>query len=328
MKIISDRMNIVYATDEKFAEILSVSMESLLEHNSSVVIYILDNGICEESVKRLKRQADKYDAEMHIMKLKKLKEYAGRELLCQTKITTTTYFRLFLSEILPDDVEKVLYIDCDTLICDDLSELYYLNLNNTCGNVAEPTAPLMKKKINIKPDDTYFNAGIMLIDLKRWREERINKKFVDYIEEMEGKISFEDQGVINHVLNGKIDVLPVRYNVETQYFDFGYDGFQIMKNDKSRYAEKEVIDAMNNPAIIHFTNSFVSERPWVNGSKHKYLEKWIKYKEKTEWKNSESWSSNKDFVRRISKIIYSILPRKAGLKFIYLVNGILRAFME
>lgn len=316
--------NVVYAADEKFAEILAVSMESLLANNRNVTVYILNNGITENSIEKLKKQAGKHNTEIHFMPLKELKEYAGRELSCQKKISATTYFRLFLPEIIPKEVEKVLYIDCDTLILDDISELFDWKLINTCGNVAEPTAHLMKKKIEQKNEDTYVNAGIMLIDIKRWREENIDKKFIRYIEEKNGKISFEDQGVINHVLNGKIDILPIRYNVETQYFDFGYDGFSIMKGDKSRYEEKNVIEAMNRPGIIHFTNSFASERPWIKGCAHKYVNEWLKYKNRTEWKGSPLWESNKDVARKVSRVIYNFLPRHVGLKFIYFANGIVR----
>ena len=317
-------VNVVYAADEKFAEILSVSLESLVTNNKHVVVYILNNGIKENSVEKLKRQAERHGSTIHFMPLRSLKDYAGRELSCQKKITATTYFRLFLPEIMPEEVERVLYIDCDTLVLDDLSELYNSHLINTCGNVAEPTAPLMKRKVGLKPQDTYVNAGIMLIDLKRWREDGIDKKFISYIEEMDGNISFEDQGVINHVLKGKIDILPVRYNVETQYFDFGYDGFSIMKKDKPRYKEKDAIEAMDKPGIIHFTNSFASERPWVKGSKHRYVDEWMKYKDRTEWKDSPLWESNKDAARKLSRMIYRVMPRAAGLSFIYFANGVVR----
>lgn len=317
-------INVVYAADEKFAEILSVSMESLLTNNNNVTVWILNNGIKEESVEKLKRQAALHNTTIHFMPLRSLKDYAGRELSCQKKITATTYFRLFLPEIMLEEVERVLYIDCDTLVLDDLSELYGTNLIHTCGNVAEPTAPLMKKKVELEPQDTYVNAGVMLIDLKRWREDGIDKKFISYIEEMDGNISFEDQGVINRVLKGRIDILPIRYNVETQYFDFGYDGFSIMKKAKSRYEEKDVIEAMDKPGIIHFTNSFASERPWVKGSRHRYVNEWMKYKDRTEWKDSPLWESNKDAAQKLSRVIYRVLPRVAGLKFIYFANGIVR----
>lgn len=320
--------NVVYAADERFAEILSVSMESLLCNNKNVIVWILNNGIKKESVEKLKRQAERHKVEIHFISLKDLKDYAGRELSCQKKISATAYFRLFLPGIMPEEVERVLYIDCDTLVVDDISEFYDMDLFNTCGNIAEPTANLMKRKIGLKPVDTYFNSGVMLINLKRWRKDGIDKKFISYIEEMDGTISFEDQGVINHVLRGKIDILPVRYNVETQYFDFGYDGFSIMKKDKSRYEEKDVIEAMDKPGIIHFTNSFASERPWVKGSKHRYVNEWMKYKNRTEWKDSPLWESNKDSARKLSRMIYKVLPRVVGLRFIYFVNGILRPLIE
>ena len=101
-----------------------------------------------------------------------------------------------------------------------------------------------------------------------------------------------------------------------------------MKKDKSRYEEKDVIEAMDKPGIIHFTNSFASERPWVKGCEHKYVDEWMKYKKNTEWKGSPLWESNKDVARKLSRMIYRILPRAAGMKFIYFANGIVRPLME
>lgn len=319
----SQKMNIVYASDEKFAEVLSVSMESLLTHNKNVVVYVLNNGIKEKSVEKLKRQAERYESEIHFMSLKNLKEYAGRELSCQSKISLTAYFRLFIPQILPLSVEKLLYLDCDTMVRKDLTDLWERKFDG-CAAVAEPTAPLMKEKIGLKRSDYYFNSGVLLVDLKKWREEKIMEKFVKYMEEMQGDVSFEDQGVINHVLKNEISALPFKYNVTTQFFDFGYDGFSMMKKDEVRYGRNEVETGLENPWIVHFTNSFASERPWVKESKHRYADEWLKYKSKTAWKNSPLWESNKDMVRRLSRAIYKVLPRVAGIRFMYLANGIVR----
>ena len=320
-------MNIVYASDQKFAEILSVSMESLLSNNENVVVWILNNGIKEESVEKLKRQAKKHNATIHFIPVRSLKDYAGRELSCQSKISLTAYFRLFMPQILPESVEKVLYLDCDTMVRKDLTDFWEIKFDG-CAAVAEPTAPLMKEKIELKKSDCYFNSGVLLVDLKKWREEKIVEKFVDYMEEMEGDISFEDQGVINHVLKNEISTLPFKYNVTTQFFDFGFDGFSMMKKDEVRYEREEVEAGLEDPAIVHFTNSFASERPWVKGCGHKYVNEWREYKDRTEWKDSPLLESNKDMARKLSRVIYRILPRKAGFKFIYFANGIVRPLIN
>ena len=145
---------------------------------------------------------------------------------------------------------------------------------------------------------------------------------------MEGDISFEDQGVINHVLKNEISTLPFKYNVTTQFFDFGIDGFSMMKKDEVRYGKKEVEDGLEDPTIVHFTNSFASERPWVKGCEHKYVNEWREYKDRTELKDSPLLESNKDMARKLSRAIYRVLPRKAGFKFIYFANGIVRPLIN
>ncbi len=319
--------NILYASDEQFAEILAVSMESLLRHNPDAIVYILNNGLSQESIRRLKGQAQKHHSEIKFVPLKKLEEYAGRELSCQKKISKTSYFRLFMAEILSESVEKLLYLDCDTMIMNSLDHLFNLNLEGLCGAVAEPTAPLMKKKIHLTPNDVYFNAGVLLVDLNKWRKYQITKKFILYMDKMKGLISFEDQGVINHVLHNQIDVLPMKYNVTTQYFDFGYEGLSLMKKDKVVYSKEEVADGIYNPSIIHFTNSFASERPWIEGCEHRYASEWRQIRKQTEWPDLKLRPSKKDTARKVSRMIYRVLPGQAKYKFIYFANGIVRALL-
>lgn len=73
---------------------------------------------------KLTIQAQRYNCELHFVTLKKLECYAGRDLSCQKKISKTTYFRLFMAEILPENLEKILYLDCDTMVTKTLDELF------------------------------------------------------------------------------------------------------------------------------------------------------------------------------------------------------------
>lgn len=323
--------NVVYASDERFVSVLATSIESLLRTNSNVNIYILNNGICEESIQKLIRQVKRYskvNSEIFFIKVNNLEYYTRRELSCQSKISLTAYFRLFMADVLPKSINKILYLDCDTMVCKSLDELFQYELRGACGAVAEPTAPLMKNKIELEKKDLYFNSGVLFIDLKKWRDNNITQKYIVYIEEKKGMISFEDQGVINHVLHKQIDILPFKYNVTTQYYDFGYDGFNMMKKDYNVYGKDEVENALKNPWIVHFTNSFASERPWVNGSSHKFKNEWINIRQETEWNDNDLWGNYQDIFRRISRVIYRILPGNTKYRFIYLVNGVLRAWIK
>lgn len=320
--------NFIYASDEKFAEILAVSMESLLLHNPGSAVYILNNGMSTDSIGKLTRQAQNHNSEIHFMQMKSLEDYAGRVLSCQKKISRTAYFRLFMTEILPESVDRLLYLDCDTMIMKPLDELFDFELKGLCGAVVEPTARLMKKKISLNKNDLYFNSGVLLVDLEKWRKNKVAEQFISYIDKMKGNISFEDQGVLNHVLYRQIDILPFKYNVTTQFFDFGYDGFSLMKKDKVVYCKEVIEDGMSNPAIIHFTNSFASERPWVEGCEHMYGFEWKRIKKLTEWPYLEFWPSNKDISRRISKMIYNMLPGQSKYRFIYFANGVVRALLK
>lgn len=98
----------------------------------------------------------------------------------------------------------------------------------------------------------------------------------------------------------------------------------MMKKDEVRYRREEVEEGLADPTIVHFTNSFASERPWVKGCEHKFVNEWREYKDRTEWRDAPLWDSNKDFARKVSRLIYGILKGDMRYQFIYFANGIVR----
>lgn len=324
-------MNVVYAADEKFAEILAVSLESLYDSNKALDelnVYVLDDGLSSMSKGWLRQQAERYGRPLTFVGVKALDDCVGVEISFQKKLSRATFYRLFCTKLLPEHLERVLYVDCDTVVLDSLAELENFEMSGFCAAVDEPTAPMMKKKIELKPNDPYFNAGVMLIDLKKWRENNVTERFVAYLKEKNGNVSFEDQGVLNHVFLNQIDRLPMRYNVTTQWYAFGFNGFCMTKRDTVGYIENEAQKACENPAIVHFTNCYVMARPWVRLNEHPFAYKWQESKEKTPWAATPAWNDTRGVGKKICAGIYKILPGNLKYHFTYLVNGVLRPMLE
>ncbi|MFY7944385.1 MAG: glycosyltransferase family 8 protein, partial [Crocinitomicaceae bacterium] len=126
----------------------------------------------------------------------------------------------------------------------------------------------MRNNLELR-DSLYFNSGVMLINLRKWREENIESKFLEFINEKPEKIKYWDQDVLNFCLKNKWLRLPQKYNLTHFFFypDVYPPAYFGMKQDEF---EKSVKD----PIIIHFTSH---QKPWIEGCKHPKKELYFQY---------------------------------------------------
>ena len=111
-------MNFVYSSSDSYSEIAGISITSLLENNrdaDDVTIYVIDNGISEQNRQNLETIVERYGRTLIFLDKLNIEEISG------TKINVgrwhiSTFFRLFLATLLPDTVDRVMYVDCDMII--------------------------------------------------------------------------------------------------------------------------------------------------------------------------------------------------------------------
>ena len=308
-------LHVVYASDDKFAEILGVSLVSLYENNTGmdeIHIYVLDSGISDENKKRLLSICDKYDRERiqfisarDISKILSMNVNTDRGSLSQ-------YARLFVSRDLPETLERVLYLDCDIIINDSLYDLWNLKLQGkTIAALKDAFSKQYRKNIELEPNDVMFNSGVMLIDMKKWKEKSIEKKLLSFIKRHKGVIQQGDQGALNAVLSKDTFCFHPRFNSVTIFYDFTYEEMLVYRKPVDFYSKKEVRQAVEHPVIIHYTTSFTSTRPWIEGSEHPYRDKWLFYKAKSPWADEPVWNATKSGGLKGIYIRFSKkLPRK------------------
>ena len=186
-------------------------MYSLFDRNQEVEkieVWVLSMAISEENQENLKKIADQYRRRLNFVELADLKQKIGFE------VETGAYdisimLRLFVGEALPESIEKVLYLDCDTVVAQPLKHLWKTELHeNVIGAVMEPTIyPEVKASIGLDNDEPYFNSGVLLINLKKWREEGVQQRLLDFWKEKGGKLFASDQDVINGGLKGQIQMI-------------------------------------------------------------------------------------------------------------------------
>ena len=98
--------------------------------------------------------------------------------------------RLFIGTLLPKTVKRVLYLDCDTVVVQSIGNLWNLDLKgHVAGAVMEPTIyQVVKQEIGLKEQDPYFNSGVLLIDLERWRADGVEKRLLDFYGSKDGSL--------------------------------------------------------------------------------------------------------------------------------------------
>ena len=149
-----------------------------------------------------------------------LKEMSFPALGDRHNITKAAFYRLYLADFLPDTIEKVLYLDGDTIIRHSLLPLWETDLTNYAVGVvcdAEGSNIDFYNRLRYSPNLGYFNSGVLLINLKYWRECHIQEEFSAFIHDYFEAILFHDQDILNYVCRERKKQLPVKYNLQHSY---------------------------------------------------------------------------------------------------------------
>lgn len=277
-------MNVVYVSNDNYARHLAVSMTSLFDRNRDVreiTVYILSVGITSESQQKLQSIADGYGRSLEIIELNDIESRFDYDIDTRG-FDISAMGRLFVGQLLPESVERILYLDCDTVVVQPLKKLWKLDLDgHVLAAVMEPTIyEAVKSEIGLGEQDPYFNSGVLLIDLKRWREDRVQEKLLDFYGEKNGSLFACDQDTINGALKGEILSMAPRYNFFTNYRYFSYKELTAHADTYKAVSKEMFEEAKRHPAIIHYMGD---ERPWIAGNRNHYRRAYEKYLALTPW---------------------------------------------
>lgn len=282
-------MNIVYIATDSYVSMLGISMFSLLENNKDIKqlnIYILSTDLSQESQIVLQEMADPYRHKLHFIQIGDYQKAFSVE-------TDTSGFhpivlaRLLLTRYLPSEIHTVLYLDCDTIVHDSLDALEpsdFCKTDYAFAAIPEVYMPSAQKAfIGLEENAVYYNCGILLINMDYWRQHELCQDFVKYYTQMNGRLMYNDQDILNHCCQGHILTLSQTYNFAPVLYYFPYyfiRKYQPAYDVSSRAKYKEIV---RHPSIIHYLGE---ERPWVHGNFCPYQKVYDSYKAQTPWRNT------------------------------------------
>ena len=307
------RLDIVYATDNNFIDVLYASIASLYDTNGdlNLDIWIIGEKISDLNKEKINNLSKEYNQ-------KEVNWIENCEVPYQVKLdrgSVSQYSRLMIGSALPDSIKKALYLDADTIILSNLIELFNVCFDDKIViGVSDVINAEYKKILNIPEDRAVFNTGVLLIDLEKWRIEQIESKLFDVICKFKGNVIQGDVGILNAVLYDSYKEINPKFNYMTIFEDMSYEDILVFKKPVDYYSKKKLEDARNNIVIRHYTTCFLSRRPWQQGSKVAHVREFEKYY-KGEFK------SVKD--PKILKI-YNILPKKSAIRIIGFIQSKIR----
>lgn len=320
-------MNVVYSSSDSYSPIAGVSICSLLYNNKDadkINIYMIDNNIADENKKRFSDMVEQYGRKIIFIPRPDLNKQAGVEIEVG-RWNISTFFRLFLCTILPDSVDRCIYLDCDTVIRHSLSELWNMDLGKAVvGAVDDCRSDRYKTELGLTPDSTYTNNGVLLIDLKSWREMNVEKDFLEFIIAHNGDITYVDQGVLNGVLSkkGLVKVIHTKYDAMTIFFDFNFKDLMKVRKPEHHLSEQEYNEAVTDPYIIHYTSCFLSgTRPWNEKNNHPFVGDYLKYKEMSPWKDFPQYPDDRKKSKKLMTTVCNIMPKGLMIAVISLVHS-------
>lgn len=318
-------LNVLYQFNEKYAPYAGVSITSLLENNTSfetINIYVLGEELSDNSVQKLEKLAQKYSRNIIFKDTK--------DIICQMKnIGIPAYrgsyaanIRLFCPLFIDDSVDRLVYLDADTLVTEPLEKLIGQDLNGKAlGMALDSLGHKHKLAIGLKENEYYYNSGVILFDLKCWIKYDLSDKIVEYVKRFGCPFSAPDQDLLNIVCKEYIQKLSPVYNMQPVHLAFTNRNYYGCYSDKGYYAEKELSSATDKVCIYH-TFRFLGEFPWHENNLHPSKSLFNQYLSISPWADYEKRNAEMSLAMSIEKILYIVLPQRVFLLLFKFFHGL------
>ena len=252
------KADFLLVSDDNYVKNLGISTYSIL-HNmcgeaEKVRIFVMDCGISEENLKRLRTQTARFaNAEMFFLDVaSQVKEIArGMDSTWHPSI----YGRLVAAEVreLCPDVTRLVYMDCDTLMDKPVTELFTMDMDGKClAAVADADEDKRKIALGMPAEGVYINSGVLVIDLSVWAERNAAERIIGYILRHGSSLRYPDQDAISAVMWDDMKLISLTYNMMWMICDS--DIPKLVRNiSQFPYSADEVRHALHHMHICHYS---------------------------------------------------------------------------
>jgi len=311
----SDPIVVVTACDENYAHGAAAAVRSAIDSvgpTRSLRVFVLDGGITEPTKDRQLRSWRSRNVSVTWLRPDL---DAIRDMPVSDHINLSTYLRILMAELLPADVSKAIYLDADTLVLRNLAELWSVPLDDYyCAATQDAFVPVLDplmafdhpihcvtltmtspypipnfRELGLVGDAPYFNAGIMLVNVARWRRDEVARRGFECLRINGDNVRYWDQYALNTLFSGQWKIVDPRWNQNSHVF-------RIPSWDLSHYTEDEFQRVKQDPWIVHFD---YKPKPWELESTHPFRRHFFQALDRTAWRG---WRPRRSFQERTEVI--------------------------
>lgn len=279
-----NKINIVFASDNNYAQHTAVAMASVLVNTKvpqKIQFYLIDDEIQQDNKEKITKTVQNLGGNIEFIKIKNSRL---EDCYVSGELSRASYFRLDIANILDKSIEKIIYLDCDLLVYDDIEKMWRLDMGGkpvaaTCDLGIMASARVRKQKnkfIGLPFDAPYFNAGVLIMDLKKWRDGNYAEAIIALA--IQNKYPNHDQDALNKFFMNNWQEIPLRWDVIPPVFNL------FLKIVTKSDLRKKAIEAKLNPAIFHYAGGY---KPWEYEIHDGFNDKYYEYLNLTEYKDAK-----------------------------------------
>lgn len=274
-------INIAYGIDDNYARCMATSIASFCinNKNKNFCFYIVASDLSDKTKTKLKILAKDYNINIIIYEINK---DFFRNMPIIHEISLATYFRILLPDLILD-IDRLYYIDADIICLKDADSLFNINLEDNIIIAVADSEKMNNKRnkaLNLK-QHIYFNAGVLIIDIKKWNDNKISDRILTIINRYRNIIKYEDQDALNIVLSKKVKYISKKFNC-INLKDINVEEIVLLHfaNHPKPWNEDWPLNFMYNDFTKDLYKQLENKTPWMNSP----LEKNNSYKNKIKWR--------------------------------------------
>lgn len=241
-----DKKAVVLAANYAYVEQVMTTIKSICYHNRSIRFYLINSDFPNEWFKQLNKRLERYDSE--IINCRVTYEQISRY---KTDISYTVFLRYFVSDFVQED--KALYLDCDLVVTKNLDNLFETDLQDY------PLAAVRDYGGRVYYGREMFNAGVLLINNRLWKQENMSQRLIDLTNEWHDKVDQADQSILNMLF-------------ENRWIELEFDNNHVVIH--KQFTDYELPAGQDYPGIIHYLSH---RKPWFDLAAQSYRDVWWYY---------------------------------------------------
>lgn len=320
-------LNLLYGCDDNYAPYAGISITSLFESNQAlpeITVYLAAMSFSSENIKKFRTLAANYNRKIVFLDTKKAEAQINSYRCKGWNGSLATWLRFFVFDQIPESVDRLLWLDSDTIIQESLEPLTTLDLSNyPIACVCDSICLRQRYRLGLTEQEAYYNAGVILFNLTVWRKNKVLPKMMSHLAEHVSYYQANDQDLLNDFFRENILRLPIKYNFQGIHLAYTPDDYFSCYHwdGNSYYSSSEVTAGYAHPVVIHFFR-FLGDYPWEMGENYHPAKQLFE-----EWRNRSLWSDHKGAPCRrdtrflVEKWLYRFLPKRLFLKVFFLITN-------